>query len=102
MTNLSLDRTEAELRESVVQAGLQGLVLDVRVVADVEPAFETAMVWGADAIAAEALLPPSLLAVPVATMALRSRLPTIFSGSGPEVGGLMYYGAVFAEGYMQR
>lgn len=99
----SLPMSEAELRSGAQQLGLEVLQLDVRAEKDVERAFDQAKVWGADALSGEGLTPTSLLSAPVTKAALRYQWPSVYPNAAyVEAGGLMYYGAVFADGYQGR
>ena len=101
--------SDADMRASVVQMGLQALVLDVRSVEQLELAFEQARLWDADAIAGEGLTETKAptetkaLSATLAGLALKSGLPTVFfNGRGVEAGLLLFYGAAFPEGYQFR
>jgi putative tryptophan/tyrosine transport system substrate-binding protein len=104
MSNLESDQeSESERRTAAEEIGLEAVVFDVRTVAQLEGAFDEARRWGADAIAGEGLIPTKALAAPLSVLALKSGLPTTFNNiPGVEAGVLLYYGAVFLEGYQFR
>jgi putative ABC transport system substrate-binding protein len=104
MTNLESDQTsEAERRTAAEEIGLQAVLFDVRSVAQLELAFHQARLWGADAVAGEGLTATKAMAAPLSALALKSGLPTTFNNPlGVAAGVLLYYGAVFPEGYQFR
>ena len=101
MSNLESDQeSDSERRTAAEEIGLQAVLFDVRTVPRLEVAFDEARRWGADAIAGEGLKQTKALAGPLAILALKSGLPTTFNDTlGVEAGLLLYYGAVFPEGY---
>src|SRR5437870_664702 len=89
------------LRETQVASGafrIQLQYLDVRDLNDIESAFQAASKWRADAV----LVLPSPVTIlhraHIAALAVKSRLPGIFNRREfVEIGGLMSYGASFAD-----
>lgn len=104
MSNLASNpQVEASVRETADKFALELLVVDVRTVAEVEPAFERARAWGAHAVTVDGLVPVTLLAGPVTSLAARHRLPAIYSNKEyVDAGGLMQYGSGRREEYAQR
>jgi putative ABC transport system substrate-binding protein len=104
MSNLEGDQeSESERRTAAEEIGLQAVVFDVRTVSQLELAFDEARRWGADAISGENLIPTKALAGALSVAALKSGLPTTFHNTpGVEAGLLLFYGAVFLEGYQFR
>jgi putative ABC transport system substrate-binding protein len=83
MSNLqSSPDTEARLRTIAQQFGLALLILSVRALAHVEPAFERARAWNAQAITADGLVPVSILAPTVTSIAAR-HLPADWRSTAP-------------------
>lgn len=80
--NLSVtgeDRLRDALAGAAEQLGLQFRVLDLRTLADVEPAFEQARVWGMDAAVIRSLPPMNTRIETLLALVTQSRLPAISS-----------------------
>ena len=104
MSNLqSSPEQESRLRTIAQQFALDLLVLDVRAFPDVEPAFERARQWKAQAITADGLAPVGILAPAVTSLAARYRLPAIYHNKDyMDFGGLMHFGGGNTRDYEQR
>jgi putative ABC transport system substrate-binding protein len=84
----------AELQAAAGELRVQLKVLDAHGPADIEPAFSSAVDWGAEAVlvvGAPSLYPP---AGPIVRLAAQKQLPAMYDSTGGfvEAGGLMSYG----------
>jgi putative ABC transport system substrate-binding protein len=104
MNDLSVPSGQAaleELQTAALQLGLQLLSMDVRVEADLEPAFATAMASGAQGLylgTGGAKYVILLLGQRIVELAARWRVPAVYNLTQfPENGGLMSYGSLSEE-----
>ena len=81
MGNLSGSASpHGEVAAAAAQRGLELLVLDVPTQAEIEPAFEQAVAWGAQLLVAQSVIPLNANPRQLPELALRARLPAAAAG----------------------
>ena len=97
ITNLGIAGQEgrlAEISSTSVALGMRMRVFDIRVLSDIEPAFESASAWGAELSIPSGNNPMANARLQVVTLAARRRLPAMYSnGEWVKVGGLVSLGS---------
>ena len=99
---LETERERAELHAAAQNLGLQLHIVDIRAVADFEPAFTTLMQRGVKAIVAGAGAFMFANRAPIVALAARHAIPVIYSASeNVTAGGLASYSASISDAFRQ-